>query len=105
MNCKISIQGFTKFNYTPLEVLAIIEHIQKRLKRTFTDKEIQDGILKDLITDEDYDIIKVVSTYQVSLYFSALRLKMLPEIHCASILKENLEPMSQNDLPCTYRGF
>ena len=44
-------------------MLAIIEHVQKRLKKTFSDEEIQSGILKDLITEEDYDIIKVVSTY------------------------------------------
>ena len=54
-----------KFNYTPLEVLAIIEHVQKCLKRTFSDEEIQNGILRDLIIEEDYDIIKVVSTYHI----------------------------------------
>ena len=51
----------------PLETLAIIKHVQCRLNRTFTPAEIEAGILKDLITDEDYDIIKVVSTYLSSI--------------------------------------
>ena len=51
----------------PLETLAIIEHVQHRLDRTFTPAEIEASILKDLITDEDYDIIKVVSTYLSSI--------------------------------------
>ena len=56
-------QGFTKFNYTPLEVLAIIEHVQKHLNRVFSDEEIQSGILKDLLTEDDYDIVNVVNTH------------------------------------------
>ena len=60
------LQGFTKFNFTPLEVLAIIEHVQKRLNKTFTDEEIQNEVLKELLMEEDYNIIKVVSTYQFS---------------------------------------
>ena len=66
LNFKQSIsmlQGFTKFCFTPLETLAIIQHIQKRVGRIFTKQEIEDGILKEYITDEDYDITKVVSTY------------------------------------------
>ena len=56
-------QGFTKFNYTPLEVLAIIEHMQKHLNRVFSDEEIQSGILKNLLTEDDYHIVKVVNTH------------------------------------------
>ena len=41
----------------------MIEHVQKHLKHEFTLEEIEAGALKDLITEEDYDIIKVVSTY------------------------------------------
>ena len=44
-----------------LEVLAVIEGVQKCLKRTFTCDEIESGILKDLVTDEDYDLVRVVS--------------------------------------------
>ena len=56
-------QGFTKFHFTPLEVLAVIQHIEKRLDRTFSPEEIENGVLKDLITEEDYNMVKVVSTH------------------------------------------
>ena len=45
----------------PLEVLVVIEGVQKCLKRTFTLEEIENGILKDLIIEEDYDLIRVVT--------------------------------------------
>ena len=54
-------QGFTKFHFTPLEVLAVIEGIQLRLKRTFSAEEIESGILEDLIIESDYDVLRVVS--------------------------------------------
>ena len=56
-------QGFTRLNFTPLETLTIIEHIHRPLNKTFTQEEIEASILKDLITEEDYDIVKVVSTH------------------------------------------
>ena len=65
-NASHSWQGFTKYNFMPLEVLAIIEHIQKRIGRVLSDTEIQEGALKDLINEEDYDIVKVVSTYPIT---------------------------------------
>ena len=54
-------QGFTKFHFTPLEVLAVIEGIQLRLKRVFSAEEIESGILEDLIIESDYDVLHVVS--------------------------------------------
>ena len=54
-------QGFSKYHFTPLEVLIVIEGIQKRLDRQFTLEEIENGILKDLIIEEDYDLIRVVT--------------------------------------------
>ena len=39
----------------------VIEGIQKHLNRTFTPEEIENGILKDLIVEEDYDLIHVVN--------------------------------------------
>ena len=50
-----------KFHFTPLEVLAVIEGIQLRLKRTFTAEEIESGVLKGLIEESDYDVLRVVS--------------------------------------------
>ena len=41
-----------------MEVLAVIESIQKWVGRKFSPEEIETGILKDLITDADYDIIR-----------------------------------------------
>ena len=54
-------QGFTKFHFTPLEVLAVIEGIQLRLNRVFSAEEIESGILEDLIIESDYDVLRVVS--------------------------------------------
>ena len=39
----------------------MIEGVQKRIGKTFTRDQIESGILKDVISDEDYDIIRVVS--------------------------------------------
>ena len=55
------LQGFSKYHFTPLEVLIVIEGIQKHLNRTFSPEEIESGILKDLIVEEDYDLIRVVN--------------------------------------------
>ena len=46
-----------------MEVLAVIESIQKWVGRKFSPEEIETGILKDLITDADYDIIRVVRIF------------------------------------------
>ena len=43
-----------------MEVLAVIESVQKRVGRKFSPEEIETGVLKDLITNADYDIIRVV---------------------------------------------
>ena len=64
-------QGFTKFNYIPLEVLAIIEHMQKHLNRVFSDEEIQSGILQDLLTEDDYDIVNVVNIHFSTRIFTS----------------------------------
>ena len=50
-----------KFHFTPLEVLAVIEGIQLRLKCTFTAEEIESGVLEGLIEESDYDVLHVVS--------------------------------------------
>ena len=45
----------------PLEVLAITEGVQKRLDKKFTAEEIERGVLKDVLIDKDYDLVRVVS--------------------------------------------
>ena len=55
------IQGFTQLHFTPLEVLAIIEGVQKRLDKKFMAEEIERGVLKDVLIDDDYDLARVVS--------------------------------------------
>ena len=41
----------------------MIESVQKRVGRKFSPEEIETGILKDLITNADYDIIRVVRIF------------------------------------------
>ena len=41
----------------PLKVLAIIEGVQKRLGKKFTAEEIEQGVLKDVLTNDDYDLV------------------------------------------------
>ena len=50
----------------PLEVLAIIEGVQKRLDKKFTTEEIKQGMLKDVLTNDDYDLVRVVSFYFIN---------------------------------------
>ena len=57
-----------------MEVLAVIESIQKRVGRKFSPEEIKTGILKDLITDTDYDIIHVVCIFDVLFTHSSVQL-------------------------------
>ena len=47
-------------------MLAIIEGVQKRLGKKFTAEEIEQGILKDVLTDDDYDLARVVSLYLIN---------------------------------------
>ena len=47
----------------PLEVLAILEGVQKRLQCTFSAEEIESGILEGLLIESDYDVIRVVSIH------------------------------------------
>ena len=61
LNQFFGMQGFTQLHFTPLEVLAIIEGVQKRLDKKFTAEEIEQGILKDVLTEEDYNLTRVVS--------------------------------------------
>ena len=68
----VCFQGFSKFHFTPLEVLAVIEGVQKRTGKTFTREQIESGVLKDIITDEDYDLICVVSRSSIA----SLRFRM-----------------------------
>ena len=50
-----------QLHFTPLETLAIIEGIQKRVGRTFPREEIESGVLEDIIVKEDYNLDRVVS--------------------------------------------
>ena len=47
-------------------MLAIIEGVQKRLGKKFTVEEIEQGVLKDVLTDDDYDLVQVVSLYFIN---------------------------------------
>ena len=47
-------------------MLAIIEDVQKRLGKKFTAEEIEQGTLKDVLTDDDYDLARVVSLYFIN---------------------------------------
>ena len=56
----------------------MIEGVQKRTGKTFTREQIESGILKDIITDEDYDLIRVVSRSNIaSLRFRVCCICML----------------------------
>ena len=55
-----------------MEVLAVIESIQKRVGRKFSPEEIETGILKDLITDADYDIIQMVRIFDALFTHSSV---------------------------------
>ena len=44
-------------------MLAIIEGVQKRLGKKFTAEEIEQGVLKDVLTNDDYDLVRVVSLF------------------------------------------
>ena len=66
VSSKLCTQGFTQLHFMPLKVLAIIEGVQKRLGKKFTAEEIEQGILKDVLTDDDYDLVRVVSLYFIN---------------------------------------
>ena len=55
-----------------MEVLAVIESIQKWVGRKFSPEEIETGILKDLITDADYDIIRMVRIFDALFTHSSV---------------------------------
>ena len=57
-----------------MEVLAVIDSIQKRVGHKFSPEEIESGILKDLITDMDYDIIRVVRILNVLFPHSSVQI-------------------------------
>ena len=50
----------------------MIESIQKRVGRKFSPEEIETGILKDLITNADYDIIRVVCIFDALFTHSSV---------------------------------
>ena len=47
-------------------MLAVIEGVQKRLGKKFTMEEIKQGMLKDVLIDDDYDLARVVSVYFIN---------------------------------------
>ena len=55
-----------QLHFMPLEILAIIEGVQKRLGKKFTAEEIEQGILKDVLTEDDYDLARVVGFYFIN---------------------------------------
>ena len=57
----LCLQGFTQLHFTPLETLAIIEGVQKRVGKTFSREEIESGVLEDILVEEDYNLDRVVS--------------------------------------------
>ena len=71
----------------------MIEGIQKRTGKTFTREQIESGVLKDIITDEDYDLIRVVSRSNIASlrfqvrcfrtpYFVRTRMRKFHFLHC-----------------------
>ena len=61
----------------PLEVLAILEGVQKCLQCTFSAEEIESGILEGLLIESDYDVIRVVSIHIRMRFYLALDLLRL----------------------------
>ena len=61
-------------------MLAVIEGIQLRLKRTFSAKEIESGILEDLIIESDYDVLRVVSNARSNAILSRRRSTSLSNV-------------------------
>ena len=59
--CLFPSQGFTQLHFTPLETLAIIEGVQKRVGKMFYREEIESGILEEILIEEDYNLDCVVS--------------------------------------------
>ena len=58
----------------------MIESNQKWVGRKFSSEEIETGTLKDLITNADYDIIRVVCNFNVRFMHSSVQL-IGPQIH------------------------
>ena len=54
-----------QLHFIPLEVLAIIEGIQKRTGKIYSREEIESGILEKVIIEEDYNIERIVSRFQM----------------------------------------
>ena len=50
----------------PLEVLAVIEGVELRTGKKFTPEEIEGGILENILTEADYDVLRVVSVAYLS---------------------------------------
>ena len=57
----LNFQGLHPVSLHVLEVLAILEGVQKHLQRMFSAEEIKSGILEGLLIKSDYDVIRVVS--------------------------------------------
>ena len=70
-------QGFLSFHFTPFEVLLEIEQCEKRLNHKFSPEEIENGCLKDVLIEVDYDILKAVSTYLLNFQTSDVSVNKL----------------------------
>ena len=47
-------------------MLAVIEGVELRIGKKFTLEEIEGGILEDILTEADYDVLRVVSVALLS---------------------------------------
>ena len=50
--------------------MKVLLNIERRLGRKFTREEIESGVLKDLLIEEDYKIEKVASSHLISALLS-----------------------------------
>ena len=50
-----------------MEVLAVIEGVELRTGKKFTPEEIEGGILENILTEADYDVLRVVSVVLIHL--------------------------------------
>ena len=64
------LQGFKYTNFTASDAVKVLLNIERRLGRKFSRDEIESGVLKDLLIEEDYKIEKVVSSHLISALLS-----------------------------------
>ena len=65
----------------------MIEGVQKHTGKTFTREQIESGILKGIITNEDYDVICVVSRCNIASLRFQVRCIYTPNFTCIQVHK------------------